>query len=219
MTGTNGSQIADNLVMKKTIFGIPVLVCGMALACFAADTIPAGTQLEVRINDRVQVRNADGRVYTGTVVNDVRDVNGNVVIGRGSNAELLARRLDNREMQIDLDSITVGGRRYAVEASTDVNGRGDRRDGVGANGRTGKYVGGGAILGTLLGAIAGGGRGAAIGAASGAAVGAGTQTLTRGRRVDVPAESVLTFRLERPLVVSDRDLGNDRNGRHYHDRY
>lgn len=205
--------------MKKTMFGVPALLCGFALAGIAADTIPSGTQVEVRTNERIRINNTDGRVYIGTIVNDVRDVNGNVIITRGANAELLARRIDNREMQIDLDSITVGGRRYAVEASTDVNGRGDRRDGVGANGRTGKYVGGGAILGTLLGAIAGGGRGAAIGAASGAAVGAGTQTLTRGRRVDVPAESILSFRLERSLVVSDRDLGSDRNGRHYHDRY
>ena len=77
-------------------------------------------------------------------------------------------------------------------------------------------MGGGAVLGTVLGAIAGGGRGAAIGAASGAAAGAGTQVLTRGRRVDVPAESILSFRLDRQLVINDHDAGEDRNGQHYH---
>ncbi len=206
--------------MKHTFFTVPALVCGLAVTGLAADLIPSGTQFEVRTNDRIRISNADGRVYTGVVVNDVRDSNGNVVITRGSNAELLARRLDNREMQIDLDSITVGGRRYSVDASTDVNvNGGDRKDGLGANGRTGKYVGGGAVLGTLLGAIAGGGRGAAIGAASGAAAGAGTQVLTRGRRVDLPSESLLNFRLERPLILSERDNGRDRRGRHYHDRY
>ncbi len=179
--------------------------------------IPAGTRVEIRVNDRIRVNNADGRVYTGVVQNDVNDNNGNLVISRGSNAELLARRIGSNDMSIDLDSITVGGRRYSVNASTTVDG--NNKEGVGANRRTGKYVGGGAVLGTLLGAIAGGGRGAAIGAASGAAVGAGTQTLTRGRRIDIPAESVLSFRLDRELVVSERDAGHDRNGGHYHDRY
>jgi len=204
--------------MKHTFFAIPALLCGISLTGFAADVIPSGTQVAVRTNDRIRIDNPDGRVYTGEVVNDVTDRNGNVVITRGSRAELLARRLDNREMQIDLDSVTVNGRRYSVEATTDVNGA-DRRQGLGKNKRTGEFVGGGAVLGTLLGAIAGGGRGAAIGAASGAAVGGGTQVLTRGRNVDVPSESVLTFRLERQLIVSDRDNGVDRDGRHYHERY
>jgi hypothetical protein len=59
-------------------------------------------------------------------------------------------------------------------------------------------VGGGAVLGTLIGAIAGGGKGAAIGAAVGAAGGATAQVLTRGEEIRVPAESVLTFRLDQP---------------------
>jgi len=206
--------------MNRTLLALPALVCGLSLVGLAAEIIPAGTQFEVRTNERIRINNVDGRVYTGVIVNDVRDQSGNVLITRGSTAELLARRLDNRQMQIDLDSITVGGRRYSVQASTDVNVDGrNQREGIGMNGRTGKYVGGGAVLGTLLGAIAGGGRGAAIGAASGAAAGVGTEVLTRGRRVDVPVESVLNFRLERQLVISDQDRGRDRNGRHYHDRY
>jgi len=203
--------------MKHTLFAVPALICGLSVASFAADIIPSGTRLDVRVNERIHINNADGRVYTGVVANDVADQNGNVVIARGSNAELLARRVDNREMQIDLDSITVGGRRYTVNAQTDVNS--NQRQGLGKNSRTGKFVGGGAILGTILGAVAGGGKGAAIGAAAGAGAGAGTQVLTRGRSVDVPAESILSFRLDRELRISERDAGVDRNGHHYHDRY
>lgn len=59
-------------------------------------------------------------------------------------------------------------------------------------------VGGGAALGTLIGAVAGGGKGAAIGAITGAAGGAAIQVLTRGKEVNVPAETVLTFRLDQP---------------------
>ena len=64
-----------------------------------------------------------------------------------------------------------------------------------------RMVGGGAALGTLIGAIAGHGKGAAIGAAAGAAAGAGTQILTRGKTVKVPAESTLRFKLDQPLQL------------------
>ena len=60
-------------------------------------------------------------------------------------------------------------------------------------------VGGGALLGTLVGAIAGGSKGAAVGAAVGAAGGATAQVLTRGKEVRVPAETILSFRLNQPL--------------------
>ncbi len=75
----------------------------------------------------------------------------------------------------------------------------NHKDGVGANRRTGEYVGGGAAIGAIIGAIAGGGKGAAIGGIVGAGAGAGTQIVTQGREVHVPAESVIRFRLDRPL--------------------
>ena len=42
--------------------------------------------------------------------------------------------------------------------------------------------------------------------------------LTRGREVRVPAETLLTFRLDQPLrYVESPDNGYMRNGYHYHD--
>jgi len=103
----------------------------------------------------------------------------------------------NGDITLDVDSISVAGRRYRVSTSDEE--LQNRRDGVGGNARTGKYVGGGAVLGAIIGAIAGGGKGAAIGAASGAGAGAATQIITRGREVHVPAESLFRFRLDTPL--------------------
>jgi hypothetical protein len=80
--------------------------------------------------------------------------------------------------------------------NTEAVSQGGNRQGLGQNKRTGEFVGGGAVLGTLLGAIAGGGKGAAIGALAGGATGAGAQVLTKGDHVRVPAETVLNFRLE-----------------------
>jgi hypothetical protein len=39
----------------------------------------------------------------------------------------------------------------------------------------------------------------------------------RGREVRIGQGTVLTFRLERPLVVGAADRGEDRDGNHYHD--
>jgi hypothetical protein len=99
-------------------------------------------------------------------------------------------------MELTLRSVTVKGRNYPI-TTAGVEQRGD--EGLGKNRRTAEMVGGGALLGTLIGAVAGGGKGAAVGAAVGAAGGATAQVLTRGKEVRVPAETVLTFRLDQPL--------------------
>jgi hypothetical protein len=70
---------------------------------------------------------------------------------------------------------------------------------VGKNKRTGKYVGGDAVAGAVIGALAGDGKGAAIGALAGGAARAGAQTLTRGKELNVPAETDLRFHLEESL--------------------
>jgi hypothetical protein len=165
------------------------------------ETIDAGTLVDVRTNERIALDRSDRRVFTGTVNKDVVDERGRVAIPRGSDVELMVRDSDRNELVLDLESVKVNGRRYAIAADASI--AGDKRDGVGANKRTGEMVGGGAVLGTILGAIAGGGKGAAIGAAAGAAAGAGTEVMTRGKAIRVPAESVLTFRLERPLQVAE----------------
>lgn len=173
-----------------------------------------GTTIAVRTNEYIDVQRGDGRVYTGTVDQDVVGGNGRLAIPRGAEVELMVRRASDNDLILDLESVVVNGQRYALRANAD---RIESRDGVGKNRRTGEFVGGGALLGTIIGAIAGGGKGAAIGAAAGAAAGVGGQVLTRGRQVRVPAESVLTFRLQQPLDMGVADNGILRNGRHYHD--
>jgi hypothetical protein len=53
--------------------------------------------------------------------------------------------------------------------------------------------------------------GGIIGAISGGEV--------RGRAVRIPRDSVVTFRLQRPLEMGVADRGSTRDGRHYHDYY
>ncbi len=180
--------------------------------------IDSGSVMTVRTNEPISEGRADGRIFTGTVDQDVMGTRGQVAIPRGSQVELIVRVARDNDLILDLDSVTVDGRRYAI--STDANRiESNDRDTVGANSRTGKFVGGGAVLGAILGAAVGGGKGAAIGAAAGAGAGASAQIATSGREVHVPPESLVTFRLDRPLVVGVRDGGYDRDGHHYHRDY
>src|SRR4030095_6694031 len=119
-------------------------------------------------------------------------------VPKGSDVEMVVKDLSNGDVALDLQSVIMNGQRYPVYSADQVV-TGDRKEGIGANKRTGKYVGGGALLGAVIGAVTGGGKGAAMGAGVGAAAGAGAQVLTRGKSVHVPAESLVTFRLDQPL--------------------
>jgi hypothetical protein len=168
-------------------------------------TLPAGTEIAVLTNENIDSQSAnEGQLFPAEVQQDVVDPSGRVIIPKGSQAELTIRQVNEggatgtNELALGLDSVNVNGNTYRV-STEDVQQQGDA--GLGKNKRTGEYVGGGAVLGTLIGAIAGGGKGAAIGAVTGAAAGAGAQVLTRGKSVKVPAESTLRFRLDQPLEL------------------
>ncbi len=209
-------RLPETIKMEKNTLLKTALLIGSALTAFGqSGSIPVGTQIAVRTNDSIDVRNSsDGRIYSGVVDRDVLDANRNIAVPRGSNAELIVRNVGARNLALDLESVDVNGRRYVV-STNDIT-RAGSKQGLGENRRTAKYVGGGAVLGSIIGAIAGGGKGAAIGAAVGGASGAGAQVMTRGGNVRVPSESVLTFRLDRPLQIGRADNGYNRSGHHYH---
>jgi len=161
-----------------------------------AGTIGAGTTIKVRTNEAINT-SSEGQALSGVVDQNVIGSNGKVVIPKGSNAALVVKRLANKDVVLDLDSVTINGQRYGVQTENVISSK--EKQGIGANKRTGKYVGGGAAVGAIIGAIAGGGKGAAIGAGVGAGAGAGAQILTKGKSVNVPAESLLTYRLRQPL--------------------
>src|ERR1700730_2438193 len=204
--------------MQKLLNGMMAVLLGATTVAFAqVERLPVGTTIEIRTNEGIDLRDAsDGRIFGGSVARDVFDQNGNLAIPAGAHAELIVRNVGREERAVDLEAIDVNGRRYVIDATTRVG----QRQGLGENKRTGEFVGGRALLGTIVGAIAGGGKGAAIGAAAGAAAGAVSQVATRGHSVWVPAESILRFRLNQPLVVDNGpDNGYMRDGRHYHNDY
>jgi hypothetical protein len=210
------SRLALALVVLWTL---GLAINGNGQARYRSGNIDAGTTITVRTNETIDAKDSDGHVFSGVVEQDVMNRNGNIAIPKGSDVELVVRKVSDKEVALDLDSVKVNGQRYSIQGESSTNVRSEKKEGIGVNKRTGKYVGGGAALGAIIGAIAGGGKGAAIGAGAGAAAGAGAQVLTRGSSVKVPAESLVTFRLEQPLRAGIADDGYTANGIHYHRGY
>lgn len=166
------------------------------------DVLPSGTQIVIRTNENITATPSDvGRTYSAEIARAIEDQSGNVLVPKNSPAELGVAKFNNptlgqEEVSLALRSINIQGHTYQL-ATNAVTEKGN--NGIGANKKTAEYVGGGALLGTIIGAVAGGGKGAAIGAAVGGAGGGATQVLTKGKEVKVPAESVLTFQLDRAV--------------------
>ncbi len=131
------------------------------------------------------------------------DGTGAVAIPAGTQANLRVVTINGggvakgQNLTLDLDSVNLNGKQYRVDTSSVTEGG---KSNVGLNGKTAAYAGGG-VLGALLGGAFGDGRGAGIGAAAGAGGGILTQLLTKGKKVKVPAESTLTFRLTQALIL------------------
>jgi hypothetical protein len=163
--------------------------------------LPAGTRLAILTNEQIDSNTANtSQIYSGQVDQDVTDNAGEIIISRGSPAELVIRTFSSgSDMTLDVQAITVNGRRYRISTAPL---RQTGRNGLGMNKRTAEMVGGGALIGTIIGAVVGHGKGAAIGAAVGAAGGAGAQVLTKGKQVSIPAETVLTFSLNNSVTLA-----------------
>lgn len=170
--------------------------------------LPVGTEVPVRTEETIDsARAVEGQTFAAEVAADVRDADGAVVLPRGANATMVIKSASGggkfhgaADLVLDMRSVSVEGQLYALDTA-DISEKG--RSGVGLNKRTGAFAGGGAAVGAIIGAIGGGGKGAGIGAGAGAGAGALTEILTKGGSIKVPAETVITFRLDRPLRVRE----------------
>jgi hypothetical protein len=185
------------MVRQKFVLTLTVAVFCMCTALVAQTrgTVPSGTDIKVRTDQQITAdENSVGQNYTGTISEAVNDSSGNVVIPKGARAELTTTK-DGNKVAVDLRSVVVNGTPYSIEAGAYKQGS------LGANKTTAKYAGGGALAGAVIGALAGGGKGAAIGTIAGGAAGAGAQVLTTGKKIDIPAETVLTFKTAQSLQL------------------
>ena len=162
--------------------------------------VPAGSILAVRMIDPVDSeRDQAGQTFRASLDEPVM-VEGRTLIPRGVdvtiklvNADQSGKLRGRTELTLDIQSVVINGRTIDVATQEITQASGSR------GAQTATRTGGGAALGAIIGAIAGGGKGAAIGAVSGGAIGAGSEVITKGQRVRIPAETRLSFTLQQPI--------------------
>ena len=166
--------------------------------------IPRGTTLAIRINQHISVKTSHaGEGFSGEVVNPVMAENSDqVVIPRRTPVYGVIDAAHRRGhfkgaslLELRLTSMELNGQRYALNTRDDV------RTKKGKGKRTAAFIGGGAGLGMLVGGLASGGVGLLVGGLSGAGAGTAVSGLTGNRDIEIPAESIVNFRLADDLVV------------------
>ena len=163
--------------------------------------VPAGTVINVRLTQAIDVDAAQaGNMFKGRV-DDPISVDGRVVIPREAAVSVQAVKVaqsgglkGSDQISLKLNTLSVGGRAYQIATEyASVEGKGEGK-------KTARKVGGGAGLGALVGGIAGGGEGALIGAAVGAV--AGTAVAASGEEhLKLDAETRLQFKLSSPVRI------------------
>jgi hypothetical protein len=160
----------------------------------AANTIPAGTRLTVRVDSQINSRTArtgdrfhanlarDLVVEGKTIAKTGAPVNGKVTYSKAS-----GRLHAPGELSLRLTSVDVNGKMVPI-STTAYHAKGKSHTKSNAT-----KIGGGAAAGAILGGVFGGGKGALIGAAAGGGAGTGLALATGKQEAVVHAESVLTF--------------------------
>lgn len=172
-------------------------------------TVPAGTQLSVRLNDPLNSEtNKIGDTFHGSlsapIVIDGETVipAGADVVGRVANVQSAGRFAGQSLLTLELTSLSTNGRTYNVQTNQ------WSRQGKGEGKNTATKVGIGTAAGAILGGIIGGGKGAAIGAASGAGAGTGVSAAKKGEQIKLGPEAVLNFQTVNTLTVIPQSTNN-----------
>jgi hypothetical protein len=177
--------------MRRFAWAATLLSMAFLAAKFAdAQTIPAGTRVEVRVGSTISSGSAQaGQSFDGTLARDVV-VDGKAVAKAGD------------AVRGTVTSAKSSGRLHAPGILslrlTQVGGQAVHTASVSRKGKShtkgnAVKIGGGAAAGALIGGLAGGGKGAAIGTLAGAGAGTGVAAYTGKEEAVVPAESVLSF--------------------------
>ena len=164
-------------------------------------TVPAGTALNVRLTQAIDVDASQAGQTFKAIVDDPVMIGGSVVIPRGASAAVQAVQVKQSgkmkgsdHISLKVNSIGFGGMVYEVAtAYVDAKGKGEGK-------KTARKVGGGAGLGAIVGGIAGGGEGAAIGAAIGGVTG-GAIAAGGEEHLKLPAETRLQFQLSAAVNI------------------
>jgi hypothetical protein len=179
-----------------------------APAATATRTAAAGSFLDLAVSDSLSSRVTKvGDRFTASVVSDVKDATGRVVIPAGSTVHGSVTEVKPAPnpstpgtLTLSLTSVTVGGGDYPIEARIDS--LETVRVGRGVSGGDVAKVGAGAAAGAILGRVLGKNtKGAVIGGVVGGVVGAGVATQTKDADIVLPKGAHINASLVGALTV------------------
>jgi hypothetical protein len=171
-------------------------------------TAAAGSFLDLAVGDSLSSRfSKAGDHFTASVVEDVKDTQGRVVIPAGATAHgsvVEVKPAPNPRtpgtLTLALTSVTVGGTDYPITARIDS--LETVRQGRGITGGDAAKVGAGAAAGAILGRVLGKNtKGAVIGGVVGGAVGAGVAAQTKDADIVLPRGAHINATLTEPVTV------------------
>src|ERR1022692_2386785 len=168
-------------------------------------SIPAGTMLTIRIDQRISVKTSRaGNTFTGEVVDPVLAGDNSVLVPKGALVggvvDVSHRRghFKGRSLlELRLTSLTLNGTQYPLTT------RDLARSKKGKGRRSTALIAGGAGMGMLVGGVASGGVGLVVGGLVGGGAGTAAAGLTGNRDIDIPAEAIVRFKLADDLVVQE----------------
>ncbi len=203
--------------MKKWM----ILPCTLLLAAIAAaqsvSPVPAGTALMVKLETTLATfSNRPGDPFRGSVTQAVM-LNGNMIIPAGAIVEGRVTKISEPRRIAGKPTIGIlpealilpSGERLFLDArlvdtnlgsGTDINQEGQFK-GSGHDRRDQLETGGGAAGGMLIGGLGGGPAGVLVGGLIGAGA-TGVHWLAKHRSATLPAGTVLTLELNRPLQMT-----------------
>jgi hypothetical protein len=179
---------------------------GRAAAEQVSVTIPAGTELAVRLDSAIDTGTTPaGAEFTATLASPLVVAGtqvaavGSTVTGKVTSVVSSGRLNRPAELSLVLTSLAVkGGSKVEIATNTwSMKGESHKK-------RNLEMIGGGAAAGALIGALAGGKKGAAIGGAVGAGGGTGAAAYTGKKEIVLPPETKLDFKLASAVTVSMR---------------
>jgi hypothetical protein len=164
--------------------------------------IPAPTSMVVRLIDAIDSEKAkEGDTFAASLDQPIA-IDGQVVLPAGTDvkvklvqAKQSGKLTGKTELTVSLWSLNLNGKTIEIDTQEITEASASR------GAKTAKVAGGAAAVGAVIGAVAGGGKGAAIGAGAGAAGGTAVQAATKGQRVKIASETLLTFVLEKPVTI------------------
>ena len=165
--------------------------------------IVAGTTMTIRIDQRISVKTSrSGDTFTGEIVEPVVDNNNTLLVPKGAPVGGVIDASHRRGhfkgsslLELRLTSLTLNGIQYPLET------RDLARTKRGKGRRSTALIAGGSGLGMLVGGVASGGVGLVVGGLVGGGAGTAVAGLTGNRDIDIPAESIVHFKLADDLVL------------------